>query len=43
MLFYLFLTAPNISRRADWVKKFETYGTVQEFHTKSEECSSHSG
>ena len=40
---YIYLeTAPNKSRIADWVKKFETYGTVQDLHTKSEDRPSHS-
>ena len=42
MLFY-FDTASNKSRIADWVKKSETCGTMQDLHTKSEDRPSHSG
>ena len=44
--FHVFLdleTALIKSRIADWVKKFETYGTVQDLHTKSEDRPSHLG
>ena len=41
-LFYL-KRAPNKSRIADWVMKFETCGTVPDLHTKSEDRPSHSG
>ena len=41
--FFNLETAPNKSRIADWVEKFDTDGTVQDLHTKSEDRASHSG
>ena len=41
--FFIYLAASNKSRIADWVKKCETYGTVPDLYTKSENHPSHSG
>ena len=38
MLLFFYLETPLIkSWIEDWVKKFETYGTVQDPHTKSDD------